>query len=466
MNKNPPSQKRGDTLIFLMIVMFLFALIMTPVTGYVATQIQLARATVNREQALQIAEAGLNYYQWHLAHYPSDYQDGTGHAGPYVHSYKDFDTEQVIGQYSLTITPPAASSTIVTIQSTGYTSANPSITRTVTARYGIPSLAKYSFLSNDVIWIGPNENVGGQMQSNNGVRFDGSTNAPVQSAKTTYTCPSGQGSPCPATKNGVWGSASQATQNFWQYPVPSVDFSTLTSNLASLKSNAQSAGIYLPPSNKNGYSLVFNSNGTVSVYIITSLLATPTAYDINNTAHNEDLDYNARTLQYTKAIPANGIIYIEDKVWVEGTVSGKAMVVAAQLPYNSATAPDIYIPNNIVYAAKDGTNTLGLLAQGDIVVTYRAPTNLEVDAAMIAQNGSVQFYYYSGDPKSIKNSITVFGSIMTYGQWTWTWVDGSGNDVGGYATTNDIYDANLLYYPPPGFPLSSSGYQQISWTSN
>ena len=466
MKKILPSTKKGDMLIALMVVVFLFVLIMTPVTGYVATEIKVARSTVNMEQALQIAEAGVNYYQWHLAHFPTDYQDGTGTAGPYVHSYKDLDTEQVIGQYSLVITPPVASSTIVTIQSTGSTSANPNITRTITARYGVPSLAKYSFLSNDVIWIGPNETVGGQMQSNNGVRFDGVTNAPVQSAKTTYTCPSGQGSPCPATENGVWGSAAQSSQNFWQFPVPSVDFSSLTSNLATLKSSAMSGGIYLAPSNTQGYSLVFNSAGTVSVYKITSLTPTPTAYDISGATHNEDIDYNARTLQYTKSIPANGIIYVEDKVWVEGVVKGRVMVVAAQLPYNSSTAPDIYIPNNITYAAKDGTNTLGLLSQSDIIVTYGAPNNLEIDAAMIAQNGSAQFYYYGGDAGSIKNAITVFGSIMTYGQWTWTWVNGSGGDVGGYATTNDIYDSNLLYYPPPGFPLSSAGYQQVSWTSN
>ncbi len=31
------------------------------------------------------------------------------------------------------------------------------------------------------------------MQSNNGVRFDGTTNAPVMSAESTYTCSSSQG---------------------------------------------------------------------------------------------------------------------------------------------------------------------------------------------------------------------------------------------------------------------------------
>ncbi|KKP54776.1 MAG: hypothetical protein UR46_C0014G0003 [Parcubacteria group bacterium GW2011_GWA1_33_6] len=450
-------------LLYLIIIIFVFSILMVPIIDSVSKKMQLLRSSANREQALQIAESGINYYQWHLAHYPNDYQDGSLQPGPYVHDYTDFDTQEIIGYFSLVITPPVAGSTIVTIQSTAWTTKNPAVTRTVTAKYGIPSLAKYSFLSNSIVWIGNNESVNGQFMSNNGIRFDGVGNAPIQSAKSTYTCPSGQGSPCPATKNGVWGSASQEVQNFWQFPVPAVDFSSLTSDLATMKSNAQSGGIYLPPSNTQGYSLVFNSNGTVSVYKVTSLKSNPTGWDTNGAAHNEYIDYNARTLQFTQLIPSNGIFYIEDKTWVEGTVNGRATVVAAKLPYNSSTAPTIYIPNNIVYAAKDGLHALGLIAQKNLVVTNRAPSNIEIDGALISQNGGVQFYYY---PNNIKNTITTYGSIMTLNQWTWTWVNGAGTVVSGYPTTISNYDSNLLYGPPPNFPFSSSNYELLSWISN
>jgi len=463
MQKFKKIRQKGSILIYEIVIIFIFASVTLGLLASAVAQIRVIRSTVYREQALQIAEAGINYYQWHLAHFSSDYQDGTGQAGPYVHNYTDPDTGQVIGQYSLAITPPAVGSTITTIQSTGWTNANPNTKRTITTRYGIPSLAKFAFLSNDIIWIGPDESVQGTMQSNNGIRFDGTGNAPIMSAKQTYTCSSGQGSPCPTLENGVWGSAPQAVRNFWQFPVPQVDFSTLTSNLAGMKSSAQSAGIYLPPSNSQGYSLVFNADGTVTVYKVSSRTSNPTGWDVNGVAHNEFTDYKNRALQFTKAIPANGIIYVEDNTWVEGTIKGKVMVAAALLPYNAATAPTIYIPNNLVYAAKDGTNVLGLLAQKDVVVTYHAPTTLEVDAAMIAQNGSTQFFYYPGN---VKTSITVFGAIMTFGQWTWTWVDGSNNVTSGYRNTLDTYDSNLIFSPPPSFPLSSSGYQQLSWISN
>lgn len=455
--------QRGDTLILTLFMMASFSMMILPFMDTIIKELSVAQTRINREQALQIAEAGINYYQWHLAHFPTDFQDGTGASGPYVHTYVDYDTQRTLGTYSLTITPPTIGSTIVTIKSTGATYDNPGITRTITAKYGVPSLALFSFLSNDIIWIGSNETVTGQMQSNNGIRFDGVGNAPIMSAKSTYTCPSSQGSPCPTTKNGVWGNASAAVQSFWQYPVPAVDFSSLTSDLATLKASAQASGLYLSPSNTQGYSLVFNSNGTVSVYKVTSLLSAPTGWDVNGSAHNEDVDYNARTLQFTQALPTNGIIYIEDTTWVEGTVNGRIMLAAAKLPYSAATAPNIYIPNNILYPAKDGSSVLGLLAQKNIVVTYNAPNTLEIDAALIAQNGSAQFYYW---PNRVKTSITVYGSIMTFGQWTWTWVNGGGTVTSGYSSTNSIYDGNLLYAPPPSFPLSNQGYKQISWQVN
>lgn len=457
------NRTKGFILIYELIITFIFSVVLIAILATASAQIRVLRSTVTREQALQIAEAGVNYYQWHLAHFPADYQDGTGGPGPYVHDYVDEDTKQVIGQFSLVVTPPLSGSTIVTIQSTGFTLANTNQKRIVTTRYGIPSLAKYAFLTNEGVWIGDTESVSGQLQANNGIRFDGTGNAPIESAKQTYTCFAWQGSPCPTTKPGIWGSALQATKNFWQFPVPIVDFSSVTSDLATIKSEAQSNGLYLPPSNAQGYSLVFNNDGTVSVYKVTSLRAAPTGWDVNGQAHNEDLDYNQRVLQFTQTLPANGLIFSEDRTWVEGTVSGRVLVAAAQLPYNPNTAPSILIPNNILYTAKDGTVTLGLLAQKDILATYFAPNTLEIDAALIAQNGSVQRYYFPGN---VKTSITTYGSIMTFGVWTWSWVDGSGTIVSGYTTTNTAYDSNLLYAPPPNFPLSADGYRQISWTSN
>lgn len=464
----------GSTLIFTVIVIFIFSMVMLAVLSYATIQLRIVRGTVVREQAFQVAEAGVNYYQWHLAHYAADYYDGNASTspGPYVHDYTDQNTNVKVGRYSLAIIPPQVGSTIVTIKSTGYTFANPNLKRTITVRYGVPSLAKYAFLTNTDVWIGPSESVSGLMHANGGIRFDGTGNAPITSAKTTYTCQGWSGSPCPATKNGIWGSAPASTKALWSYPVPNVDFSSITSDLSAIKSSAQSNGIYLPPSSAQGYSLVFNAAGTVTIYKVNSLASDPSGTDVNGLVHNEDIDYSLAGGGRTKldgnpllagvqdyAMPANGLIYIEDNVWVEGTVKGRALVAAAKLPSGTM---NIMIPNNLVYAAKDGTNVLGLIAQSNILLSYAAPATMEVDAAMIAQSGSAQMWNFA----KTKTSLTIYGAVSSFGTWTWTWVNGSGTCTSGYCNTLTTYDSNLLFGPPPSFPLSSDGYQQISWNSD
>ena len=145
---------------------------------------------------------------------------------------------------------------------------------------------------------------------------------------------------------------------------------------------------------------------------------------------------------------------------MEGTVNGRATLVAAYLPDNVNKRKTIYINNNINYLARDGTNVLGLIAQKHIKVPKHAPTNLVIDATLLAQNGRVfrNIYY----PRRITDSIEVFGGIITNQVWTWTWVDNGGNTVDGYDHTNSIYDPQVTFSPPPSFPTTGQ-YQFISW---
>lgn len=460
----------GTTLIYTAIVIFIFSMVMLAILSYATMQVRLVRSTVAREQAFHIAEAGLNYYQWRLSHFVTDYYDGnasTTSPGPYVHEYFDKDTNQKMGEFSLRITPPSVGSTIVNIESTGYTTLNPSVKRTLRVRYGVPSLAKYSFLTNSDVYIGSGSNISGEMHANGGIRFEGTTNALVKSAKNTYTCQPIHGCSPAQTKPGIWGSPPGWVTAYWQFPVANVDFSSITSDLASIKSAAQTDGIYLPPTGSPGYSLVFNNNATISIYRVTSLRSTPTGYDVNGVAHNEDIDYNARTkidgdtsIAGTQdfAMPDNGVIYIEDDTWVEGTVNGRVLVATAVLPYNPSSAPRLTVANNLVYTAKDGGDVLGLIGQKDVVIAYYSPNNLEINAAIIAQNGSWGRWNFSD---ASKNTLTIYGSISSFGIAGTYWSNGSG-----YPNRVTTYDSNLLYGPPPSFPLSAEGYQQISWNSD
>src|SRR3989344_1709267 len=103
----------------ILIQAFFFGVISVLMVGalvsWASINIKASRLGVYREQALQIAEAGVDYYRWHLAHAPTDYKDGTTLAGPYVHNFFDKDAIQ-IGTFTLDITPPITGSTLVSIK--------------------------------------------------------------------------------------------------------------------------------------------------------------------------------------------------------------------------------------------------------------------------------------------------------------------------------------------------------------
>jgi hypothetical protein len=84
--------------------------------------------------------------------------------------------------------------------------------------------------------------------------------------------------------------------------------------------------------------------------------------------------------------------------------------------------------------------------------------------ALIAQNGRIGRYYYSTSCKSggtnwyTRDTITLYGMLATYARYGFAYTDGTG-----YTNRLINYDANLLYGPPPSFPLTSDQYTTISW---
>ena len=52
-------------------------LVIGALISWAGTNIKSSRNTVNKEQAIEIAEAGVEYYRWHLAHAQNDFRDGS-----------------------------------------------------------------------------------------------------------------------------------------------------------------------------------------------------------------------------------------------------------------------------------------------------------------------------------------------------------------------------------------------------
>lgn len=425
-----------------------------------ATQYTSSIRTDVFERALTIAQSGAEYYRWHLAHNPTDFTDGTGQPGPYVHAISDpyGGTE---GSFSLTITPPASGSSIVTISSEGSLASNPEIKRTVSTRYGIPSLAKYSFLHNANVWFGTNITVNGSVKSNGGIRMDGTNNSTVQSAKQTYTCGSETGCSPSQSKPGVWGSGGP--QSLWEFPVTSADFNALTVDFSTMRTAAQTNGIYMGPSGSSyGYHVVFSNNGNYSIKRINSA-NNLRGWSVEGGCENLYQAITSETTLGTYTIAADPIIFLEDHVFVEGVVNGRATLVAARFPVDVYNM-NIWIPNNLTYIAKDGHSSLGLFAQNNIYYGLNIPTNFEINAALLAQRGRIIRHHYrygtcSNYSNAVRNSLMIYGSVISNQKSYWNYGTGPSS---GFVTRTVTYDANMYFDPPPYFPAQGE-YEFISW---
>ncbi|MFA6427213.1 MAG: hypothetical protein WCW16_02060 [Candidatus Magasanikbacteria bacterium] len=440
---------RGSMLIFAMIFgSIAFTIIILGVSGYALFEHRASTKLYRRDMALHIAEAGVNYYRWHLAHDNDEYTDGTGQPGPYVHEYHDKDGN-LVGYFSLDIDEPLAGSSVVTVRSTGWTVQEPNASRTLQVRVGFPAMTDYAFLENADMSFSFTTVVHGIVHSNGNIRFDGTTDSWVRA------------------HGDIQGGGGPKT--FWDFPVPIIDFYSVTGDLDDIRTASNNGGIRRGSSGTEGWQIIFDGN-QFDLYKVTSRDCykgegrwrrrwggwywdgNTYCFDVGNRQFFERL-----------AIPSNGAMFFEDNVWVQGTVNGRVTIGVGKFPVQEPYKT-LYINNNLTYAEKGGDDVVGLMAQGDIVVPYEASRTMEVNAAALSQFGSIYTPYYDPDENlnGLKDSLTFFGSQISYEGGGWKYVNGWGNVISGFHDTNHVYDGNLKYYPPPGFPVGTM-YELISW---
>jgi type II secretory pathway pseudopilin PulG len=465
-----------ETLVFGSIVIC----IVTALASWTAVSIKAGRSTLNREQAFQAAEAGIEYYRWHLAHSPQDYQDGTGASGPYIHNLKDKDGNTV-GQFSLDITSPSVGSTLVQINSTGTSQVDTNVKRKILSRVAKPSIAKYAFAGNDAMRFGEGTEVFGPLHSNGGIRFDGIAHNVVTSGSTTYNDADHTGNNEIGVhthvnvppQTGINDTYRSLESNPNSIPTrtdvfeagrlisqPTIDFSGFTTDFATLKSKAVANGFYRDAAGSGyvGYHVVLKTNNTFDLYKINSWSSLG-----NCSSSTYSWSVGSETIQGNYSFPANGIIFIQDHVVVNGQIdSARLTITAATLPVPSDTTKfkNIIINNDLSYTHYDGTDSIGLIGQGGVMVGMKSEDDLKIDGALIAQNNTVGRFYYSGNNCTYKNRlvISLYGMIASHARYGFAYTDGKGYDI-----RNISYDSNMLYAPPPDFPLTSDQYQILSW---
>lgn len=488
------------------------------VTQVIFTNFFIVGNNVQSQKAFNIAEAGINYYLWHLSHNANDYKDGQttpttpdpelGY-GPYEHNYID-DNAINQGTFTLWIKPHGNGSTLVDVRAIGKVK-NTNITRTIQTQIGAASFANYAVVSDSALWFGNTEATDGPVHSNMGIRMDGSSNDIISSVNSTYT-PSdsvgGDGSSHP----GVWCSTSVTTpvdcatrnKSDWIYPTTSVDFNQVSGSLCNLKkiglaANASTASLatqsnacsqtpttrtssYLPQRSSSanasrGYLIQLNPDGTYDLYTVNNENDTQTTYGAA---------LNTAAVATGITIPASGVVFAEDNVWVRTnpTYHGRVTIAAGRLA--TSNGANITVADDLVYSTKNGADAIGLVAENSVFIApYAAPASgdftLEVNAAMLAQSGDVlarSNYNFSNTTcargwTGANQRLNFYGSVATRQTWTWSWQrsdtcgdtaydSASGYYISGFKNNTTQYDYNLLYAPPPSYPITG-GYKILVW---
>jgi Tfp pilus assembly protein PilX len=477
---------KGSAIAYGLVIMTVVSILLVSIIGYIISQLKFSSNRIEREKTFQVAEAGIYYYRWYLAHATDGmtaqqlkafWQNaGTlGVSGDYTENYTDPETGVLIGTYTIHLDPPDVYSTIATVTSTGESANMSGVTRTVKARFRRPSWSEYMYIIDDFLNIGAGAEVFGRAHSNFGIRMDGiahnsmtSLNPRFQDSSYgnrwsfgvhTTDAPADPNAPAYPWPDGTVPDRPDIFMGGRQFPVPRVDFNGVSADFTSMRNEATANGTNLTnhctasgcyfDNTRSGRRITFLSNGTmdvcwVSAYDVSTFAIT--SYRRGNNSGN-CATCTGQCAPQNYAIPNNGIIFVDNNVWTEGTINNKRVTVAAD---NAADTADIYIGmNNINYTNYDGRDVVGLIAKRNIAIVRDCQNNLRIDGALLAQTGKRFRDSGTYGCSYNKNSLTMNGALASFQQ---PYVNSGGC---GFTTRTYNFDNNLLYYPPPFFPTGT-----------
>lgn len=469
--------QRGYLVLLSLVFGGIFFAIITAFLGFVVTQSTSQTAKVNKEKALEIAEAGLDYYKWYLSHFPDDVTHGTTTPGPYVIPYEDPELGR-IGEFALTVAGNSVCGDIASIDitSTGTLDTAPNVKRAVYGRYARPTVSEFAYIINSNVWAGEDRTIVGPYHSNGGIRMDGTNLSTVSSGVDTWSCTGSFGCTPTSNRSGVFGAGPNSS--LWNWPSPPINFTGLSVDLAAMKTKSQSHGRYFAPSGNYGYHVIMQANNTFNLYRVTNTQNIQ-GYTTEAGWQYERHVISAETYLGNYSIPPScGLVFFEDKVWLEGTVNMKVTIAAANVT-TAGVSPSMILDNNILYGTSTNAGLLAI-AEQDMLVGLDVPSNMTLNGIFVAQTGRFGRNHYcendcmpnngvnEGLPSTLdsyvlQNSLTVHGTIVSNGREGTKWVNQFGVTTSGFQTRNNSYDRDLVSNPPPLTPHTSATYKFIEW---
>ena len=403
--------KKDDTGIALFTVVMMSAILFMLTTSLLVLEqyyVNMVSLRSNRVDATHIADAGLNDYLYHIKN-NRDYYKTTPDTGWVV-----FDG----ARYKVRAEAPT-DTTPLTLYATG--AADNTVTIVATVRY--PTFAEYMFLSDSDMTFGDKSKTQGSVRSNGSIRNDGHITG------KTYAV-------------GAIDGSGQFDQGKYPFSAPA-NFDQVSVSLDTMMTAAKnnSPTSYFGQSGSGAYGYLATFAGTY--------------YTVEKITGGTDTGTFTKTLVSFGAIPANGAIYFDDTVWIQGNYAMNLTI---------ASTSDVYF--NGSYARTDTTAkyTSGVIARNNIIIPIWSSgihDTLNIDAAILAQTG--KFYADTKNDHWPKFQLNFNGAAA--------FKDGSGNivsDTGNNSSltgfTNRVYtyDQALDMNPPLYYPSTGDGALKVA----
>jgi|LSQX01.1.fsa_nt_gb type II secretory pathway pseudopilin PulG len=483
-----PTKRSGEEGYVLLMVLLVLVIVgvMTAVLG---SAIAVNQNHVVRDRSftksLAVAEAGLNRYLWMVETGESSEINGFAIAGldtdgdplREVVALVDPD-ENLKGTYAIEVTPPSAENVNVSVKVTGISDEDVEPSRTVAANIRRPSFSEYVLLVDDYVHIGgPIDRVWkGRTHSNKGVEIDtAEINDLITCSQRWY-----------GSRDGVFSDVvpkNNVSRELWKYiGVPEIPFAKVTQDFVELNSLATVSGVtnlpYVTPSPSSAahgwYIKIVGSR-----YYIAKVKGEREEWNYSSGLKRGGYLTYDTPMKGPYDFPVNGVIFVNDSVWVEGKdIDGRLTIAASGQFNNNGKTASISIVGDLTYAEYDGTVAMGLIAQYDVKIPMYAPmekagtmgtrydtnvgnVDMRVDAAIIAQKGK-EYVNHEGSYGPRRGHLTLFGSVSTLLTPYRVTVSSNNRDYGGFGRGTNEYDPFMLYSPPPHFPTVGS-YQIGEW---
>lgn len=371
----------------------------------VSYQTQTTAMRVGRTRATHVADAGINAYLFTLK---NDY-------GSYLEApdtgWTSVGTNE---QYRVVAVPPANGKPL-TLYSTGVAGDG---TVTIAATVRFPTFGDYMFLSNASLNIAADAEINGQIRTNGDIDNRGHIVGKV-------------------LVGGSVISEGRMDQGYTE-GVAKVDFNQVLTDMDAMAQAAHTSNSYYSASGALGYRVVL-SGSSVSISKITDGITTGDFVTV---------------LVATVSMPASGILYFSDKIWVEGTYS---------VPLTIVSDSDMYLTGDYVPTDVNSTVTSGLIAKGNIIVPgwYKSVHEyMTINAALLSQSGRIYADIKQG---VIRNKITITGSMSYFdsGGTFGSYDKFTGQPVSGFRQNIYAYDQRLNEYPPPMYPVIRDGSLKV-----